>query len=379
VAGTRSAGRGTRKARPVRVPQPAAPVPETPSFPRVDVSPRLLAWYGKAGRDLPWRRTRDPYSVWLSEIMLQQTGVVAVIPYYERFLGRFSDVAVLAAAPVEEVVELWAGLGYYSRARNLHAAARQVVEIHGGHFPQSLEELTALPGIGRSTAGAILAIAFDIPAPILDGNVRRVLCRLFAWQDDPRSSAAEKQLWNWAEDLTPVERPHHYAQAIMDLGATLCTPRSPACERCPLESLCRARALGLEEELPRRRVKPAVPIRIQVALLLEQEGRFLVRRRPLSGMLGGLWEFPAAAVAAGSDPAAAASRLLRDLGGTGTLRLAGGVDHVYSHFKLDLRLYRGLAPEAPGIAEDVESRWLTATELAGCPLHGAHKKALALL
>jgi A/G-specific adenine glycosylase len=343
------------------------------------VAPLLLAWYGKAGRDLPWRRTRDPYRVWLSEIMLQQTGVVAVIPYYERFLGRFSDVAALAAAPVEEVVELWAGLGYYSRARNLHAAARQVVEVHGGRFPQSLQELTALPGIGRSTAGAILSIAFDIPAPLLDGNVRRVLCRLFAWQDDPRSSAAEKQLWRWAEALTPAERPHDYAQAIMDLGATLCTPRSPACERCPLESLCRARALGLEEEVPRRRVKAAVPTRIQVALLLERDGRFLVCRRPLSGMLGGLWEFPGAPLDAGEAPAQLAARLQRELGGGGEAVFAGGVDHAYSHFKLDLHLYRLAAPALLVVAEGIESRWLTPAELADFPLHGAHRKALALL
>ena len=378
MAGTRSAGRGTRKARPVRVPHPASPVPDTPSSSLVDVAPRLLAWYGKAGRDLPWRRTRDPYRVWLSEIMLQQTGVVAVISYYERFLGRFSDVAALAAAPVEEVVELWAGLGYYSRARNLHAAARQVVEVHGGHFPQNLEELTALPGIGRSTAGAILSIAFDIPAPLLDGNVRRVLCRLFAWQDDPRSSAAEKQLWRWAEDLTPAERPHDYAQAIMDLGATLCTPRSPACERCPLESLCRARALGLEEELPRRRVKPAVPTRIQVALLLERDGRFLVRRRPLSGMLGGLWEFPAAAVAAGAarpsgGPAAAGA------GRTGGEPVGRRGRPRLQPFQARFAPLPRPAPAIPRSGGRRRKSLADPAELAGCPLHGAHKKALALL
>ena len=320
-----------------------------------------------------------PYRIWLSEIMLQQTGVGTVIPYYERFLARYPQVSALAAAPVEEVVELWAGLGYYSRARNLRAAARQVVEMHGGTFPRTLEKLTALPGIGRSTAGAILSIAFDIPAPILNGNVRRVLCRLLAWQDDPRSSEAEKQLWAWAETLTPAERCHDYTQAIMDLGATLCTPRSPACERCPLEALCRAWVLGLEAELPRRRTKPAVPTRVQVALLLEKDGRFLVRRRPLAGMLAGLWEFPGETVAAGTSPARAAARCLHDVGGTATPQLAGGVDHAYSHFKLDLHIYRAAAPETLRVAEEAESRWLTPDELAGWPLHGAHKKALALL
>ncbi|HXV22573.1 MAG TPA: A/G-specific adenine glycosylase, partial [Desulfuromonadales bacterium] len=210
----------------------------------------LLAWYGREGRDLPWRRTRDPYRIWLSEIMLQQTGVSSVIPYYERFLVAYPTVEALAQDKVEEVIELWAGLGYYLRARNLHAAARAVVERHRGTFPADLAALQALPGGGRSTAGAILSIAFDIPAPILDGNVRRVLCRLFALAEDPRGPAAERKLWAWAEVLTPADRPHDYAQAIMDLGATLCTPKNPDCPRCPLAALCQARAQGLERELP---------------------------------------------------------------------------------------------------------------------------------
>ncbi len=344
-----------------------------------EISPRLLAWYGRAGRDLPWRRTCDPYRVWLSEIMLQQTTVGAVIPYYQRFLTAFPDVASLAEAPVEAVIEHWAGLGYYSRARNLHAAARQVATEHGGAFPRTLAELTALPGIGRSTAGAILSIAFDIPAPILDGNVRRVLCRLFAWTDSPRSAVAEKQLWTWATALTPADRPHDYAQAIMDLGAILCTPRSPRCERCPLERLCRGRALGIAAELPCRRAKKLVPVRLHVALLLEREGRLLVRRRPLDGMLAGLWEFPGGPVPEGMSPEAEAIRLLQELGGEGGLEFVGGVDHAYSHFRLDLRLYRGTALPATLVAEEAESCWLSAAELPEWALHGAHKKALALL
>ncbi len=377
MTGTRNAGRGTRKNQVLPGPRPAPPLAET--FPLDSVAPLLLAWYARAGRDLPWRRTRDPYRVWLSEIMLQQTGVTAVIPYFEKFLARFPDLATLAAAPVEAVIELWAGLGYYSRARNLHAAARQVADLHAGSFPQTLEALTALPGIGRSTAGAILSIAFDLPAPILDGNVRRVLCRLFAWQEAPRSSAAEKQLWRWAETLTPADRPHDYAQAIMDLGATLCTPSAPACERCPLERLCQGRAMGIAAELPRRRKKQKVPTRIQIALLLDRDGSFLVRRRPLAGMLAGLWEFPGVVLAAGESPELAAGRLLRELGGAGRPRFAGGVDHAYSHFRLDLRLFCAAAPEDLQVAEGVESRWLTRAKLADCPLHGAHKKALALV
>ncbi len=341
------------------------------------VAPLLLEWYGREGRELPWRGTRDPYRVWLSEIMLQQTGVATVIPYYQRFLDRFPTVSDLAAAEADAVIELWAGLGYYSRARNLHAAARVVTTEHGGLFPEEVAELQALPGVGRSTAGAIRAIAFDRKGVILDGNVRRVLCRLLAVESDPRATAVEKELWRWAEALTPEERPHDYAQAIMDLGAVLCTPRRPDCGRCPLAGLCRAKALGLEAELPRRATKKAVPTRIQVALLLERDGCLLVRQRPFSGMLGGLWEFPAAEVGEGGDPSVMARRLLADLGLAGEPAEAGRVRHVYSHFKLDLRLYRAAVAAGFAIAEAAASRWLTAAELAELPLHGAHKKVLS--
>lgn len=352
------------------------PTPDPPFYPEL-VAPLLLEWYRREGRELPWRGTRDPYRVWLSEIMLQQTGVASVIPYYQRFLERFPTVLDLAAAEAEAVIELWAGLGYYSRARNLHAAARAVVAEYGGRFPEELEALQALPGVGRSTAGAIRAIAFDRKGVILDGNVRRVLCRLLAVESDPRATAVEKELWRWAEVLTPAERSHDYAQAIMDLGATLCAPRRPACPRCPLIGLCRARALGLELELPRRAAKKTVPTRMQVALLLERDGRLLVRRRPFSGMLGGLWEFPAVEVAEGQAPRVAARRLLADLGLGGEPTEAGRVRHAYSHFKLDLRLYRAALPVGFAVAEAAESRWLSPAEPNDPPLHGAHKKALS--
>jgi A/G-specific adenine glycosylase len=343
-----------------------------------EVSARLLVWYGQAGRDLPWRHSSDPYSVWLSEIMLQQTGVVAVIPYYQRFLARFPDVAALAAAPVDDIIALWAGLGYYSRARNLHTAARLIVQEYGGVFPADLDRLTSLPGVGRSTAGAILSIAFARKAPILDGNVRRVLARLFALEENPRSREAEKRLWVWAEALTPEDNPHDYAQAIMDLGATLCVPRRPACMRCPLEDLCQARQQGREGELPVPQTKKKVPEVMQVALLVDRDNRFLVRKRPLAGMLGGLWEFPGASVPAGSAPEEAAAVFWRESGGEGELEFIGGITHAYSHFRLDLRLYRGKSTGPARVGEE-ESLWLTMDELTGWPLHGAHKKALPLI
>jgi A/G-specific adenine glycosylase len=349
------------------------------SFDPADIAACLLTWYAESGRDLPWRQTRDPYRIWLSEIMLQQTTVVAVIPYYEKFLAAFPDVETLAAAPVEAVIELWAGLGYYRRARNLHAAATRVVEEHGSLFPVNLDQLQALPGVGRSTAGAILSIAFDLPAPILDGNVRRVLCRLFALQQPPRSSAAEKQLWLWAELLTPADRSHDYAQAIMDLGATVCTPKTPDCSSCPLVEFCQARLLGVEQQLPLASPKKAIPTVCQVALAQVRDGQVLVRRRPLDGMLAGLWEFPATELLAGEDGAVAARRLLTGLCGQGEVTSLGRVRHVYSHFRLELELYQVQVGNVERLAEGNESRWVAIESLADFPLHGAHKKCHPLL
>jgi A/G-specific adenine glycosylase len=344
----------------------------------VEVADRLLAWYGRAGRDLPWRCTRDPYRIWLSEIMLQQTGVTTVVPYYHRFLDRFPTVRMLAKAAVDEVIGLWAGLGYYSRARNLHAAARLIVDKFGGTFPADLEGLMSLPGVGPSTAGAILSIAFDRKAPILDGNVRRVLIRLFAITEPPRGSAVEKLLWQRADELTPADRPHDYAQAIMDLGATVCTPRRPDCPACPLVGLCRARALGLAEQLPVRQTKKQVPLVRQVALLLEMKNRFLVGKRPLNGMLGGLWEFPGRDVPPELQPRVAAENLLQDLGLQAALQPAGQIRHAYSHFRIEVELFRATVA-CDRVAENRDREWLPLSQLAELPLHGAHKKALRFL
>ncbi|ABA87582.1 adenine-guanine/8-oxoguanine mispair-specific adenine glycosylase MutY [Syntrophotalea carbinolica DSM 2380] len=338
----------------------------------------LLDWYGRCGRDLPWRRTRDPYRIWLSEIMLQQTGVTAVIPYYERFLAAFPSVAALAAAPLEQVLELWAGLGYYRRARFLHEAACKVVSEHGGQFPETPEAIQALPGIGRSTAGAIVSIAFDRKAPILDGNVRRVLCRLLAISGDPRSSKVEKRLWQCADALTPEDRPHDYAQAIMDLGATVCKPRRPDCQACPLSGLCQAFWQGIQEQLPQRATRKTVPLVQQVAVLIEREGRYLVRRRPLDGMLGGLWEFPSVAVPEGKTAETAARTLLAGEGLSAGLSPVGTVRHAYSHFRVELHVFACRENRA-GMVADEEHRWLSPQELADWPLHGSHKKALVLL
>lgn len=336
---------------------------------------QLLSWYGSEGRDLPWRGTRDPYRIWLSEIMLQQTTVAAVIDYYQRFLAAFPCLDALAAASQDEVIQLWAGLGYYSRARNLHVAAKVVMSEHGGIFPDQVEQLQKLPGVGRSTAGAIASLAFERRAPILDGNVRRVLCRLCAWQEAPRSSKAEKQLWHWSDQLTPEERVHDYTQAIMDLGATVCVPRQPLCEHCPAADLCLARKQGLERELPRKQPGKAVPTRIQAALLVEGNGAFLVRQRPAEGFLGGLWEFPAVDVGTDESAQEKINNLKQDLALRGKVAELGRIKHVYSHFRLELHLYH-LRSEPVTVTEE-RGRWLEPAELETLALHGAHKKALA--
>jgi A/G-specific adenine glycosylase len=348
-----------------------------PPFETAAVAGRLLDWYGQHGRDLPWRKTRDPYRIWLSEIMLQQTTVAAVIPYYERFLQAFPTLRDLAQASLDDVIQLWAGLGYYSRARNLHQAALKVVEEFYGQFPASLAELMSLPGVGRSTAGAILSIAFDLPAPILDGNVRRVLVRLFAWDEDPRSGKADKQLWLWAGQLTPADRPHDYAQAIMDLGATVCTPRDPACPCCPLQEFCQARRLGRANQLPARRRKKIVPVRQQAALLIRSGNDLKIRKRPPSGLLGGLWEFPVVDVTGDMTGEGAIQALLDDSGLQGKAWFVGSIDHVYSHFKLQLAVY-AVDSDALHVAAESEDLWLPVDELAEAPLHGAHQKALQL-
>ncbi len=347
-------------------------------FNPASVASLLLEWYGREGRELPWRQTRDPYRIWLSEIMLQQTTVAAVIGYYRRFLENFPTVEHLAVAPLESVIDLWAGLGYYARARNLHAAATMVVEEHAGCFPATVAELQQLPGVGRSTAGAIAALAFDQRAAILDGNVRRILCRLFALQELPRSSAAEKQLWQWAELLTPVAAVHDYTQAIMDLGATVCVPRQPRCENCPLNQLCQARLLGLEQQLPLTKPSKKIPLRQQLALLIERQGCYLVRRRPASGFLGGLWEFPTIDLQAGESSADKLAWLMADLGLSGKPHPLGSIKHIYSHFRLELQLFQLSIAELPRIAES-ENDWCSGSQLEQLALHGAHKKALGKL
>ncbi len=257
-------------------------------------SARLLAWYDAHGRKtLPWKRRRDPYRIWVSEIMLQQTQVATVIPYFERFIKRFPDVETLARARLDAVLHRWSGLGYYARARNLHRAAKQIVAAHGGRFPHDIENAVRLPGIGRSTAGAILAIAFDQRHAILDGNVKRVLARQHAIAAPPNRRATETKLWQLAERHTPRTRVADYTQAIMDLGATVCTRANPDCARCPVRTGCRAYKLGAPQKFPLAAARKVLPLKkVNMLLVRDARGRVLLVRRPPVGIWGGLWGLP---------------------------------------------------------------------------------------
>lgn len=271
-----------------------------PASKGLDESPpfaaRLLAWWDQHGRhDLPWQHPRTPYRVWVSEVMLQQTQVATVIPYFERWMGRFPDLATLAEADPDEVLAHWSGLGYYARARNLHRCARQVVMEHGGELPAEPAALAALPGIGESTANAIVSQAHDVPLPILDGNAKRVLARHAAIEGWPGRSPVLRALWQAADDRVPAERGADYTQAIMDLGATLCTRSKPACARCPVQADCAGRIAGRLASLPGKKPKRAIPVVERFMLLLtDGDGRILLERRPPSGIWGGLWCLPEA-------------------------------------------------------------------------------------
>ncbi|MCA9023569.1 MAG: A/G-specific adenine glycosylase [Planctomycetaceae bacterium] len=252
----------------------------------------LRRWYGKHGRHLPWRAAGDPYRVWISEIMLQQTTVTAVIPYYERFLARFPDLQTLAEAPEQEVLRLWEGLGYYSRARNIHKTARKLCHERGGNFPRHLDELLALPGIGRYTAGAIASFAFNQSAPIVEANTLRLYCRLLGYEGDPRSTEGQRLLWEFAERLVPSQKPGEFNQALMDLGATVCTPTEPKCPSCPLRSICHAFQQGRQHEIPRLVKRVAMTEVTEASVAVRKQGTFLLRQRRDEERWAGMWDFP---------------------------------------------------------------------------------------
>jgi A/G-specific adenine glycosylase len=284
----------------------------TPLLPlRAWVRRKLLTWFARHRRDLPWRRTRDPYAIWVSEIMLQQTQVATVIPFFQRFLETFPTVQHLAAAEEQQVLRLWEGLGYYRRARSLHQAARQLADVCQENLPDDPEVWRQLPGIGRYTLGAVLSQAFDRRLPILEANSIRVLCRFFGMDDPPQDAAVQKQLWRLAEILLPRRRVGDFNQALMELGALVCTPTTPGCLLCPLAQHCAARAEGRQDELPRRAKSPATVDVQEVAVVVRRDSNVLVVQRPPQGRWANLWEFPHVEVPAGEPRPVAAEQLLR--------------------------------------------------------------------
>jgi A/G-specific adenine glycosylase len=343
----------------------------------------LLAWYDGHRRTLPWRAAPgergDPYRVWLSEVMLQQTTVKAVAPYYARFLARWPDVRALAAAPLGEVLKTWAGLGYYARARNLHACARAVVERHGGEFPASEAALRALPGVGSYTAAAIAAIAYDAPATPVDGNVARVIARLYAVAAP--LPAAKPKISRLARALLPPRRTGDFAQAVMDLGATLCTPKKPGCALCPWSGCCAARARGDAEAFPRRTAKREGALRRGAAFVaLRVDGLVLLRTRPPTGLLGGMTEVPTTDWVQDFDEHKALARARRLLPNKprrriAWRRLAGVVRHVFTHFPLELSVYAAELPARTPAPAGM--RWVALEKLAGEALPSVMRKVVA--
>ncbi len=336
-----------------------------------DLAARLLDWYRQNRRSLPWRTTSDPYAVWVAEIMLQQTRVETVIPYYRRWMEQFPTLQHLAQADEQQVLKAWEGLGYYSRARSLQRAARLIVEQHQGQIPSRMEALMRLPGIGRYTAAAIASIAFGADEATLDGNIRRVLARLFHMDLPARSPEGERRLWQLARQHLPAGRAAEYNQALMDLGATICTPRTPDCSACPLETLCMARQLGRQEQLPRLERRSSGPHYLVTAAVIQKDGLVLIAQRPAQGLLGGLWEFPGGKVEPGESLQDGLQReICEELG----VRIAVGEPlgvfrHAYTHFRVTLHAFHCRILEGePAALQTADWRWATMEQLKDFPM-----------
>jgi A/G-specific adenine glycosylase len=367
--------------------RPALPIPRL-------IVPRLLAWFAASARDLPWRRTRDPYGIWVSEIMLQQTQVKTVIPYWERWMRELPTIQSLAQAAPERIHKLWEGLGYYTRVRNLQKAAQQLVSHHGGRFPANFDAILALPGVGRYTAGAIASIAFNQPAPILDGNVIRVLTRLHGIGEDPLEKKTNARLWQLAEALVAGAKDAKAAtggksspppaddtscsflnQSLMELGALICTPRSPDCAACPVATLCFARRTNRVEEFPRPKQRAAATARRFVALLLERDGRFLVRQRPAGEVNGHLWEFPSIEVTGdhrSPPPLPAGLRMLE-------AKPLCVVKHSITRYRMTTEAWRAAVEGTSHAGSILHGEWRTSAQLHKLAFTSAHRRIVSRL
>jgi A/G-specific adenine glycosylase len=335
------------------------------------ISDRILQWYEVNARKLPWRGHPDPYAVWVSEVMLQQTRVETVIPYFERWMTRFPTMANLANATEGEVLTLWEGLGYYGRARNLYRAARLVVDGNGGELPRDVLSLCKIPGIGRYTAGAIASMAFGLDEATLDGNLRRIFARVFDVAQPADAPAGRKILWGLARENLPAGQAGDYNQALMDLGATICMPHNPSCLLCPLSEVCKARMGGIQEQRPVLKPKPKTPHFVVTAAVLQRAGKVLLAKRPSKGLLGGMWEFPGGKVEAGETLEACLGREIREETGA-EIRVGeafGIYRHAYTHFSITLHAFicEVIAGE-PRAIEAVELAWVAPTDLINYPM-----------
>jgi len=344
---------------------------------------QLLAWYRRNQRSLPWRKTSDPYRIWISEIMLQQTQVDTVIPYYHRFLKAFPTVSSLARAPLQNVLKVWENLGYYSRARNIHAAARMIVEKFSGRIPDNLEVIQTLPGIGQYTAGAILSIAYGQAIPAVDGNVRRILCRLFAIRKPVDDTREQKQLQKIAALLIPVKHPGDFNQALMDLGATICKAKNPDCSRCPVACHCQARFHDLQNVLPIIRKAPAIPHRQAAsAVIRNSKGMLLVVQRPASGLLASLWKLPGGFIKSGEDTENSLRRSVKEELGISIRpgKYLASVNHTYTHFRITLQAYEcRLLKGTPKPIGCQNWRWASLNDLKKLPLSKIDRMILMTL
>lgn len=335
----------------------------------------LCTWYRAAARDLPWRKSRDPYAIWVSEVMLQQTQVGTALPYYERWMARFPDLRALSEADDDEALRLWQGLGYYSRARALLRGAREVMRHFDGNVPERVDELRSLPGIGRYTAGAIASIAYQRPEPVVDGNVERVLCRNFGLGGDPKRAPLAGKLWSLARSLLPPDRPGDFNQALMELGATVCTPRAPRCTACPLAKTCVARATGRVEQLPALRKRPAPTTVRMVAVVLERRGRFLVVKLPPdASRWAGMWQFPAVELAANESAQSGVRRAVAESAGLRAVagELVATVRHSVTRYRITLFVHR--CRELGGKKTSKSAAFKSLQELEGLALPAAHAR-----
>ncbi len=367
-----------------------------PHFPNSDarhnshlqISDSILNWWDKSHADLPWRSSRDPYAIWVAEVMLQQTQITTVIPYYQRWMLRFPSIWELAMASLDDVLKSWEGLGYYSRARNLHAAARIILDKFDGRVPNQLSDLISLPGIGRYTAGAIASIAFDQPLPVLDGNIMRVFARLIDLDDDIRKTTTKNTMWELADRLVPEHRPGDYNQALMELGQRLCTVKSPQCSLCPLKDICLAKTRGTQDQRPFRSPRKKIPHYDVVAgVIWQNETRsptasFLIAQRPLNGLLGGLWEFPGGKQ---EDGETLVDALHREICEELELDIAIGgqltkVNHAYTHFRITLHAYnahyKGGEPKHIGV---IDHAWVTLADLDNYAFAAADRQIISAL